>query len=378
MIQDLPAARARPALDQLTSLRFFAALAIVFHHFGSLAFTNPKVLAVFSFLSSGVSFFFVLSGFVLVYAYASDSGVRSLRLFYQARLARLYPVYFLGLALMLIVTLHQYGYGDRRLGEDIIAPALLSMFLFQAWIPRMANLLNGPGWSLSSEAFFYLVFPMLMSRGARRFLESHKVPIAIVSCVLGTVPLLVLTLAFPNASKATMDSPAYAYANWAAFWPPVRLPEFVIGILIGLEFLKPNRTEFPLRIVGGAVATIALLLIGVPLEWRPLFHNSLLAPLFATIIYGLAISKGRIARLLSSRGLVLLGESSFALYILHFPLRSLVGSLWGRLFHSSPGFVFFWLYLALCIASSILVFRYLETPMRIWIRNIGSRRNPPG
>src|ERR1035437_50635 len=112
MIQELPATRVRPALDQLTSLRFFAASAIVFHHFGELAFPDPRVVAVFSVLSSGVSFFFVLSGFVLVYAYATNSGVRSLRSFYQARLARLYPVYLLGLFLMLLVTIRQYRYGE--------------------------------------------------------------------------------------------------------------------------------------------------------------------------------------------------------------------------------------------------------------------------
>ncbi len=101
----------------------------------------------------GVMFFFTLSGFVL--AWAIRPGV-SKRSFYQARFARIYPLY---LATWLAAVAASFVLGDDKSWIGIV----LSLILLQAWVPvpEIYGAGNSPGWSLSVEAFFYALFPFL-------------------------------------------------------------------------------------------------------------------------------------------------------------------------------------------------------------------------
>src|SRR5271167_2116696 len=89
----------RPRLPAVTSLRFFAAFHVALFHMKEIGvLTGPawlKALAGIGYV--GVSFFFVLSGFILVYTYAGRTI--SLRDFWQARFARIYPAYVFSLVL---------------------------------------------------------------------------------------------------------------------------------------------------------------------------------------------------------------------------------------------------------------------------------------
>ncbi len=76
-------------LDQLTSLRFFAAMVIVFHHATNSFGIRPIGVN----LGQGVSFFFVLSGFILYYVYPKLATWPNIRQFWRARIARLWPAY---------------------------------------------------------------------------------------------------------------------------------------------------------------------------------------------------------------------------------------------------------------------------------------------
>src|SRR5215470_13120634 len=137
-------------LHQLTFTRFIAAMGIVFFHFA------PQVPPFnYFFIRSagiGVSYFFVLSGFVLIVAYAGKKT--SPAIFYKNRFARIYPVYFTALLVMgsylwLRGTLH---------ATDLT----LCIFGVQAWVPTHTHDINYPAWSLSVEFFFYILFPFLV------------------------------------------------------------------------------------------------------------------------------------------------------------------------------------------------------------------------
>ena len=86
-------------IDGLTSLRFFAALAIVFHHARGLVFPDSFMPGVP--LAAGVSFFFVLSGFILSYVYTGRLEKVGLYNFYTSRFARLWPAHIFTFALVL-------------------------------------------------------------------------------------------------------------------------------------------------------------------------------------------------------------------------------------------------------------------------------------
>ena len=178
-------------LDALTSLRFFAAAMIVVAHahplFGSLGIANAAPLG------QGVSFFFVLSGFILAYNYPELEGRKAVRRFWLARFARVWPLHAVMLLLWiaLIFNFDRHSYfpgveGLARLGANLL--------LLQAWVPLSLWSLsfNGVAWSLSAEFFFYAVFPFLIRYWAVSWhrlllLQAGIVVVVIIICSVLTL-----------------------------------------------------------------------------------------------------------------------------------------------------------------------------------------------
>ena len=155
-----------PQLAALTSLRFFAALHIVLFHIW--IFELPGFSSAPAWIEraleagpTSVSLFYVLSGFILTYNYVLARGGTTVRArdFWVARIARLYPVYLLAFILYtpLIVLDTETSAGLRALA------GVMALFALQSWGGPTAFVWNPPGWSLSVEAFFYLLFPFLAS-----------------------------------------------------------------------------------------------------------------------------------------------------------------------------------------------------------------------
>ncbi len=227
----------RPQLRALTSFRFFACLAVFLHH--CVDFTSSGRHSHDSGLNrlfwegwSGVSFFFVLSGFILAYNYAdrlTNTERPALRGFYVSRIARIYPLYILTFLIAAVAVMGEW----LRVGVAGAATAVSQVTLTQAFLPirdpfdpsRLAALgFDGPAWSLSCEAFFYLSFPFVLLVLARR-----RTPLlaAVAVGVWAWTVLLALNL---------QGSPL---AGWALYiFPPVRLAEFVVGVCGGLIFLR--------------------------------------------------------------------------------------------------------------------------------------------
>src|SRR5256885_2684380 len=157
--------RTLPRLDSLTGLRFFAAAFVVLGHVEtSGTYPAPVLSQLFSFPFAAVTFFFVLSGFVLV---RSDRPHDSIGRFYRRRFARVWPLYAL-----ITVLLFPIGWLIRYPGWDF--PRYLIVFgivllTLQSLCPlsRVQEAVNPPNWSLSCEAFFYAAFPWLRSRLSR-------------------------------------------------------------------------------------------------------------------------------------------------------------------------------------------------------------------
>jgi peptidoglycan/LPS O-acetylase OafA/YrhL len=157
---------ALPKLKALTALRFFAALHVVLFHTRIVGIlpAGPwwyENFAVVGYI--GVNLFFVLSGFILVYTYAGTSV--SPRRFWQARFARTYPTYLLSL----LVSAPFFFFAVRHLeipflawSKQHLAACVLTINLLQSWFPQAALTWSAVCWSLSVEAFFYLVFPILL------------------------------------------------------------------------------------------------------------------------------------------------------------------------------------------------------------------------
>jgi len=145
----------KPArLNALTGLRSFAAVNIVLFHFSNpqwFGWLAPVVNAGYA----SVSFFILLSGFVLGYNYNARARAGELDRFrfYEARFTRLYPIYLLSLLMSWRMIPLEWGAHTPAM---FWSGMILSPLLLQGWIPEIATFLNTPAWTMSAESFFYL------------------------------------------------------------------------------------------------------------------------------------------------------------------------------------------------------------------------------
>lgn len=358
----------RPALPALTGLRFFLAMLVVLSHFGTasvaeLATMNQGVSALLGHLAfngyAAVPVFFALSGFVLAYSYLTpDAALRgSIERFYRARLGRIYPAYLLGFMLALVPLLwwgalptDQYGAAFRA-HPDAVLLAVLG--LLQSWVPWWNEVVNPPAWSLSVEACFYVSFPFV----APQLVRSRW--------------------AWPLVLALWLGTKAPALAGWStlgplALGPLLFVPEFYAGVLVGYAFRRGWRLPTWLLLP----ASIALPCSFLTAQLLPyaLVHAGGLDPLILLSLAALADPRGAVAQALAHPAWQLLGEVSYALYILHWPVW-----LWfTRYLPYHPGnsaIAYFVLYAICATGLAVAVFLAVERPVRGWIMRMKRARS---
>jgi peptidoglycan/LPS O-acetylase OafA/YrhL len=373
----------KPHLGALDGLRFFAAINIVVYHFGltHLSRMPDWLITIASHGRESVSLFFVLSGFVLAFAYLGNSNAPEIdaKSFWIARLARTYPVYLFATLLAAIITIYQLAQTSSIdvVLDHTVRVATLMLPMFQAWVPWAENW-NFPAWALSVEVFFYLIFPfagVLIARLKRREL------------VLCLIALYLISLSAPSAQiwmGSVFGQGGLGFIPQGEVWrldanPVLNLPTFLIGICLGRLFLEQKESDkgvtealpfgWILSLVG-AITTIAVLAgftFGLP-------ANALYVPAFGLLVYGLAFSHGPLAWVLSLPGLLILGEASYAIYILQYPIWQWVQILQQSMHIPYPatGSAFV-IYTIILVAFSIGTLYCIEKPTRNLIRQFAGR-----
>ncbi|MFC3501676.1 acyltransferase family protein [Micromonospora krabiensis] len=358
---EAPPAPAANRLPSLTGLRWIAALLVFGFHAATMRIVlEPDHQAVVNWLFtlglSGVQFFFILSGFVLVWsARASDTPLR----FWRRRVAKIWPNHVLLWALALLVA---FWFADPvRL--DI---AVENLFLLQAWDPRPGHFysINTVSWSLSCEFFFYLCLPLALP------LIRRARPGALWAVVVA-VPLLILAL-WP----AQLLVPEESRWWFTQVFPPVRSLEFWMGVAAA-ELMRRGRWRGPKLPVATVVFVVTWV---VAAEWvRAELWAALLSAAYLLVITAAADADVRGLRSpWRSRPMVWLGEVSFAFYLVHVLVMMTVLRLTGDWGTGLPGWwgltaVLGFLVLNLVLAG--LVHRFVETPM---MRVLGPRRARAG
>ncbi len=306
-------------IKPLTSVRVFAALYVAAYH---LVHPFSQWGPLGTFFSAGytaVSFFFVLSGFILTYTYGADfeAGRADRKRFWIARFARIYPVY-------LVCTLFA-GYVCRaQFRPAFHALAFVSdLVMLQSWSVRMSPFFNVPGWSLSVEAFFYTLFPWLVLR-LRPARPRQAVGMVAILWLLALIAPVIGVCLDSRAGWHEILNESHPMLYAIRRYPVFALPEFAAGIVLGwfhLRFRLQQRTATAL-LVCGVAGTLASLAESNHLPFE-LLHNGLLIPFYCLIILGLCYP-GIIARGLSWAPLLLLGEASYALYLFHYNYNGFV------------------------------------------------------
>jgi peptidoglycan/LPS O-acetylase OafA/YrhL len=280
--------------------------------------------------------------------------------FWVARVARLYPVYLFAFVLFAPIAYVKYvqhpanGISEIR---TFLLGGTLNLVALQAWTP-LAQAWNGPSWSISVEAFFYLIFPFALPRILR--LRWSRLLLILVGLWIAMTGLAVA-----HSCGTFSDS---LWRDWVENSPLFWTPLFLIGI--ALYRLSDRWSTVPRSVA--SLATIAslstlLVLSGlVPSNIREVLVSGGAAPLLASIVLTFSHPKTFGSRFLGSNLLFEAGAVSYITYILQAPVwhisRVAMSPAWSA---TAGGPIADWqlgVYLALLLALSFVVQRTVERP----------------
>ncbi|RKR46328.1 acyltransferase [Paraburkholderia sp. BL17N1] len=348
-------------IDTLTSLRFFAAATIVAGH-GQHLFEPWSFVHKLS-LDHAVSFFFVLSGFILAFTYDERLvNNASVRRYYVSRIARIVPTHLLtAVAAMLLVI------GAAPSLSVVVA----NLLLVQSWIPSINFFfsVNGPSWSISDEMLFYALFPLLIWK----LPTTWRLKLGLTS---GLAAAIGIAACAAGVSGST--------ALWAGYVLPLtRLPEFMLGIAVYRIFRRVGSNTLD-HLSGFTVGLMEAACVASVVGWTYLSqqlassisvqHHRLEvvsqwlqsgagAPIAAATIFVFAFQRGFLSKALQNRVVVYLGEASFSLYMVHqIVLHIMLDRI--PLSPTRDHFVLWIVYAAVSLAIASLTHSYFEDPIR--------------
>jgi peptidoglycan/LPS O-acetylase OafA/YrhL len=306
--------RDRTALPTLTALRGLAALAVFGSHVepittrAHLGALRPLLFQGFT----GVSFFFILSGFVLAWSHRAGDTAPA---FWRRRFARIYPAHLTALLLTVLLILWISAFAPASRGARMIdlhptaGDFARVTLLLQSWLPARYFALNGPTWSLSCELFFYALGPLLIPRLLGLAQPSRRLLLGLLG--LGVVTAGALA-ALATAATHRFDG---SIQLWLVYiFPPTRLMEFAIGVLLAAELRAGARPPIAFGPAAGLAALAYLVAYWVP---RGLDISALTVIPFALLVLaaGAADLTGRAP--LRHPALQLGGRASYAFYLVH-------------------------------------------------------------
>jgi len=358
-------------LDQLTFTRFWALLLVISYHGGGGIYTNwidhPWAVAILGSAPSAVSYLYILSGFVMSIAYHRPGEKFDIGRYWWSRFLRIYPLYIFSFVL---VCYYYLDFMARIKPQKVLA----NVFLLQAWWPPYAQSFNYASWSLTVEFFFYALFPFFTLWAYRQ--STRKLIWASLAfwAVSQLIHFVLWTGYFP------------AWHEFLVYNPLLHLNTFIIGVVGGIWFVRQSGEQGSRQRLNFALLLISLLLISgyvilssiypqLPHDLQPI--AGLMAPLFVLFTVTLALDQTRLSSILSHRWLTTLGETAFALYILHVPVIWLYERALFSSNVSDPDFILSITYLPLMISMGLVTYFFVDPPLRNWTKALLKHVNMP-
>jgi peptidoglycan/LPS O-acetylase OafA/YrhL len=362
-----------------------ACLVVLFHFHGySPLYTSALVRNSYLF----VDFFFVLSGFVIAWNYADRLGTGAdVRRFLVLRLGRVYPLHvFMLLCFVayetakLLMGLGQAAPPATFTGETHPGAVLSNLLLVQSLHLHDSLTWNGPSWSISTEAWTYLLFALAcVSLGLRGWMLA----------VAAVVPPLWLLHVSGTGMDVTYD------------WGLVRCV-FGFALGVGCAWFQRVRPAGLLHIGRHEATALELVMVAAVVLFVGAVGKtawSLLAPfVFTVAVLVFASEQGAVSRLFRTAPMRWLGMLSYSIYLTHFFVVMLVPVAVKKLTHLDlwtpmplpggqyvqaygrndlEGTLFYAVVLALTLAFSAFTYRWIETPGRDWSRRLAGRAARP-
>ncbi len=365
-------------LPILDAFRFIAAVLVVLVHY-ELVFGKFVIYGAFA--TTAVSWFFVVSGFILSYTYPTLESRAELTRFYLHRVIRIYPVY--ALAVITSVIFVVWGYGN--LGEEFFSavnrpeplihdlPEIkeVRFWIGATWrhlvfaqslnpIETLKFLFNGPLWSLVLEMYFYLAFPLLLllirpinslTRVVGALVGGYVVQFALIQLNLPDAEILDIT---------NLNVPVYTN-------PLIRGFEFLFGMLLYKAFVitSSNTESRFLKPVPSGIAILAYVAVihfasvYTPYQYHAFFIE---LPFVVAMVYAL-LKMDWYPGQRAVRICTVLGGMSYVLYCFHWPVMEI--TRYSELLAPSlPYPMHITLLMVGLLLFSYLIYRFVESPIR--------------
>lgn len=348
-------------IKPLTSLRFVFALMVFVSHLGFVQQKDSYLASLYDAVLYegyiGVSFFFILSGFILSYRYQNEllNGKTSKKSFYNARIARIFPLHLLTFLIAIPLTFYEFAQ-DKLLYS---LQALTNVTLTQSFVPNrfIYFSFNSPSWSISNEMFFYLLFPLIIVF----FSKSKQYVKVFIPLIIILIP--VLSLIVPKIYHHQLF-----YIN-----PLFRIVDFIIGILLYIVFKRYKKTKPHINFTYLEITTILLLVLFMAFHkfipevarysyyyWVPM---SLLIIVFA-------FQRGSLSKLLSHKVFIHLGHISFSFYLFHQLIIRYTLKINSKLFDFENDILLMVFMLIMTIIVSHFSFIWFEKPMNRYSKKL--------
>ncbi len=350
-------------IKPLTSFRFFFALIVFLSHLSLTNSHDPLFeklnKAVFQEGYLGVSFFFILSGFVLALNYKNKflKNEITYRDFWIARIARIYPLHLVTLLVALPICL-----GGLTADPFLwFGKLVLNAFLLQSFVPLpdIYFSFNGASWSISDEFFFYFMLPFIISFA---FKYQKTIGLYAFLFLIAAIPLGIMV-------SSQMVVHRLFYIN-----PFFRIVDFMIGIMLYELYEKNSLKAFMLNkktatfIEVFAISLFALFFIGhnaVPQGYR--FSCYYWVPM-SCMIMAFAYQAGYISDFLSKDLFVLLGEISFGFYMIHQLVILYVTAIHTKYGLLGNDWLLMLVIFIITLTGSYISFRVIEQPCNRFVR----------
>jgi exopolysaccharide production protein ExoZ len=345
-------------IRNVQALRAIAALFVIFVHLGGphgfetryFHATSPLLAGVVNVGYTGVDLFFVISGFIMTVTTLGRSKFPSSISFFVRRIIRIYPLYWIISALLLVIYVRDPGLINAH---SAFRPDIVASFLT---LPQPGMPLLLVGWSLVYEMYFYLIFALALSLGKRSFTP--------------VLALWALATIAANAIFASSDNPWLTMiANPSCF-------DFLLGIAVGWLVVGEKYGSPALWLTLGIAGFAAECGIGFETGWVRVLQ----AVPFALIVFGV-VGLERRSGIVFPKVLDRLGDASYATYLCHVPVLAIFGVLISRisLGHASrlQDAVVLGVGIVLVEVVALCVYRYVEQPIARALRKPISVRNRP-
>jgi peptidoglycan/LPS O-acetylase OafA/YrhL len=346
--------------DELVTIqagRAIAALLVVAFHTSISIFALPKYFSdqpfgrLFDFGHSGVDFFFVLSGFIILYVHSTDIGrSEKLRPYLFKRLIRIYPIYWIILGTTLPAYVMNRSFGG---GHELEPLTLLSSFLLVHFGNHGGVLVVS--WTLFHEVLFYCVFGLII-----------LLPRIGLSLIVGWSLCCFWDLLHASdvAIKARTDF----------YFSPYNLL-FIIGLSCAW-ILRRHRIRAPLGFV--LIGTILFVATGVEEDFFQILSEAI-----RLVLYGLgsaisilgAVELDRAKHIRMPRWIAFIGEASYSIYLAHFMVLSMAAKLWAHLGANTfvPNGLSFLMLFVVTVGISCIIHRSVEKPVLSVLRRLISK-----